>query len=77
MAYRNVLHKSKLEDFKNWLISKGWIIKIPKGEYEVLRAVKDGEKPLIVFTRLKVKEHYSVPDSHIELVYQFINERKE
>jgi hypothetical protein len=76
LAYRNVLHISKLEDLKNWLISKGWTIKIPKGEYEVLRAIKDGEKPLIVFTSLKIREHYSVPDCHIKLIYKFINEMR-
>ena len=42
MADRYRLHKSKLEDFKNWLINDGWTIENPKGTWEVLRARKGG-----------------------------------
>ena len=39
MATRNILHRSKLDSFKSYLKSKGWIIQDTKGMYEVLRAV--------------------------------------
>lgn len=76
MATRNLLHKSKLENFKNWLIEKGWKIETTKGQYEVLRANKANNKTLIIFTRNELKEHYTVPDSHIKLIYSFLNQKK-
>jgi len=76
MAIRNILHKSKLKDLENWLAEKGWNIESPKGEYEVLRATRPKNKPLIIFRRLEVKEHYSIPDSHVRLVYSFIKATK-
>jgi hypothetical protein len=76
MAVRDILHKSKLKDFKEWLKTNSWNIESPKGEYEVLRATKPNNKPLIIFRRLEVKEHYSVPDNHVRLVYSFIKATK-
>ena len=61
MARRNLLHKSKLEDFKNWLEFDGWTLEDTKGFYEVLRASKCKRK-FILFSRLELKEHYSVRD---------------
>ena len=49
MANRNTLAVSKLEDFKQWLISDDWKIVDTKGYFEVLRAVK--EKILSLFTK--------------------------
>lgn len=48
MANRNTLHVKKLDAFKEWLTLDGWEIKQPKGDYEVLRAVKAGRKPLLI-----------------------------
>lgn len=76
MSIKNILHKSKLKDFENWVKKKGWNIQATKGEYEILRATKPDSKPLIIFTRLEAKEHYSVLDSHIRLVYSFIKATK-
>jgi hypothetical protein len=33
---RDLLHKSQLAAFKEWLIADGWVIEEPKGDYEVL-----------------------------------------
>ncbi len=41
----------KIEDFKNWLRGDGWQIEKTKGIYEVVRATKEGRKPLIVYMR--------------------------
>ncbi len=42
MANRNTLHRSKLDGFKRWLEQDGWDLQPAKGDYEVLRARKDG-----------------------------------
>ena len=42
---------SKIEDFKSWLCGDGWRIEETKGMYEVVRATKEGRKPLIVYVR--------------------------
>ena len=47
MSNRNTLHKSKLVDFKNWLIKNGWILEDCKGDYEVVRARKNNKLLLI------------------------------
>lgn len=77
MACRHRLHHNHLERFKSYLIGKGWVIEEPKGEYEVLRARLDGRKrPLIIYTRLEAKEHYSVDDRDWRIISGFMNSIK-
>ena len=76
IANRCLLHKTKLEDFKIWLINDGWIIEKTKNFYEVLRATKPHKKPLIIFKRNDLKEHYTVQGIYVGLVYQFIRNKK-
>ena len=76
MAIRELLHKSKLPKFAEWLTEQGWTIQAVKGRYEVLRAKKPGRDTLIIWTRLYAKEHYTVPDKWRPLVRQFIREEK-
>jgi len=78
MANRCLLAKNKLEDFKQWLIAKGWQIQEPKGTYEVLRAVNKEvrKKPLIIFTKIDAKLHYSIQDSDTSIVRKFLDEGK-
>ena len=76
MARRDLLHHKHLEAFKNWLVEEGWTIEQSKGEYEVLRATKPKRKrPLIVFTKLYAKEHYSVMEQDIGVVINFLKSR--
>ena len=75
MADRRLLHKSKLELFKKWLIADGWNIEETKGDYEVLRARKATKKrPLIVYSKLEAKEHYSVMNKDCGVVGAFIRD---
>ena len=76
MATRNLLHKSHLEEFKEWLIKCGYQIHDTKGIYEVLRASK-GSKWLIVYSREDAKEHYSVRDLDYSTVRRFLRWREE
>ena len=74
MATRYLLHRNKLDEFKNYLKSKGWVIQDTKGMYEVLRAVNPEvqKRPLIIYDG-KSKEHFSVDDRDFSIVRDFIN----
>lgn len=74
MATRYLLHRSKLDEFKNYLKSEGWIIQDTKGMYEALRAVNPEvqKRPLIIYDG-KSKEHFSVDDRDFSIVRNFIN----
>jgi hypothetical protein len=77
MANRSLLHRSKIEDFKNWLKEDGWKIEQPKGIYEVVRATKGTRKPLIVYTRdNKGNEHITVQDRDVPVVRAYIRDRR-
>lgn len=76
MAERRLLHKTKLEDFKNWLCSDGWTIEDTKGYYEVLRARK-GKRLFILYKRLDRGDHYSVMEKDVGVVRAFIRDNKE
>lgn len=77
MAYaeRGLLHKNKLNAFKEWLITKGYEIQNTKGIYEVLRAKKD-KNTVIIFVKDRAKAHLTVQDKDRRLVWEFIKERK-
>ena len=74
MATRHLLHRSKLDEFKNYLKSEGWVIQDTKGMYEALRAVNPEvqKRPLIIYDG-KSKEHFSVDDRDFSIVRDFIN----
>jgi hypothetical protein len=73
MANRHLLHKSKLEEFKNYLESSGWTIQDTKGVFEVLRARHPLKKrPLIIYEG-RSSEHLSVDDRDISIIQNFLN----
>lgn len=77
MADRSILHITKLEDFKEWLIKDGWVIEEPKGTWEVLRARKEGRRnPLIVYCKMNAKEHLSVMDRDSGVIGAFLRDYK-
>lgn len=77
MANRNLLHRSKIEDFKRWLQADGWQLEDTKGIYELVRATKGDRKPLIVYTRdNKGSEHISVQSRDEAVVRAYIRDRK-
>ena len=82
MAVRNCLSVSKLDDFKNWLISDGYKIVDTKGYYEVLRAIKTGRKnPLIVYKRLSTDNgnklvHLTILDKDMGVVRAYLRDRR-
>ena len=78
MAIMNIFHISKLQEFKDFLETKGYmIVATSKNPYEVLRAQKDGDTA-IVYQKKDAKEHLSTMDKDYHLVREFIkNQRKQ
>lgn len=76
MATRNILHISKLQEFKDFLETKGYmIVATSKNPYEVLRAQKDGDT-VIVYKKKDAKEHLSTMDKDYRLVREFIKSQR-
>ena len=76
MATRNILHIGKLQEFENFLESKGYmIVATSKNPYEVLRAQKDGDT-VIVYQKKDAQEHLSTMDKDYRLVREFIKSQK-
>ena len=72
MATRNILHISKLQEFEDFLETKGYmIVAKSKNPYEVLRVQKDGDT-VIVYQKKDAKEHLSTMDKDYHLVREFI-----
>ena len=83
MANRNTLSVKKIDEFKAWLEKDGWQLQKTKGSYEVLRAVKQGQKhPLIVYYRHDTHKgtelvHYTVLDRDFGVVRAFLRSKYE
>ena len=76
MATRNILHVSKLQEFEDFLETKGYmIVATSKNPYEVLRAQKDGDT-VVVYKKKDTKEHLSTMDKDYHLVREFIKEKR-
>ena len=77
MAKRNLLHISKLEDLKKWLVKDGWeLLPLSNNPYEVLRASKAGKQnPLIIYSG-KSSEHLSFADRDMPVIGAFIRDQK-
>ncbi len=72
MAKKNLLHRNKLEQFKQWLIDKGYEPESNCGVYEVLRWSFGADMPMIF--NGSAKDHYTCNESSIRFVRQFISE---
>lgn len=77
MAKRNVLHISKLENLKKWLVKDGWqLLPLSNNHYEVLRAGKAGrQNPLVIYSS-KSSEHLSFADRDMPVIGAFLKEQK-
>ena len=75
---RNLLHQNKITEFKDFLITHGWSIEDIKGKYEVLRANRRGQKPIILYQRLGT-DHATVglnmPHA-LKLINKFVRNKK-
>lgn len=75
MRSRNLLHKSKLELFKKWLVDNNWVIEETKGAYEVLRARHvDTKLPLLLYDRDNSIEHYTTEGVAYHMAKRFVRD---
>ena len=73
---RNILHITKLEEFKAWLDRQNIPHRPGKGFYQVLQICKDGKHWNCVYQRNDMPEHYTT-DRHLDsLVARFCRERR-
>lgn len=77
MAVRNLLHINKVDSFARWMEERGWLSVPTKGVYEVLRLVKAGEKPIILYKKGGANQHVSIENRLFPIVRAFILETRE
>lgn len=84
MADRALLSRSKLEEFKEWLVKEGWVVEPiifkAKNPYsfnsKILQARKEGRQhPLMVYDGSSPK-HLSLLDRDTDVVLDFIRARR-
>lgn len=76
MHNRSTLHVNKLDEFKAFCESKGWVSEPLKGDYEVLRMRhKEQKYPLILFSRIGA-QHLTVFGIGMKMTRTFLHERK-
>lgn len=75
MTRRNLLHVSKLNQFKEYVVSIGYELQETKGIYEVLRATSKTDC-IIIYKKQESKEHLSVMQKDVLLVLKFLNKSR-
>lgn len=73
---RNLLHISKLEALKSWLIDKGYKVRPGRGDWQILQVCIDKEQWCCIFERLDMLEHFTVDHRLDGVVKEFIKESK-
>lgn len=77
MAARNLLHKTKLEEFKEFLVSQGHEWRETQADYQVIQIrLKNKTAWHAVYEKLNAKEHYSVTSPLVGLVESYIEGMK-
>lgn len=75
MRSRALLHKNKLDDFSDFLKSRGWTLEQPVG-YEVLRAFHPSVRgPLLLHERL-TGDHYTAWGLSLQLVLDYLRQKR-
>lgn len=69
---RCLLHKTKLEAFKNWLDASGIEHRPPRGDFQVLQIKTKNRQWQCVFDRIEAPEHYTVAWPLEPIVRRFI-----
>lgn len=76
MASRNTLHKTKLQEFKDYLDANCIGYRPGKGEYQVLQVCTPDSGWQVVFSRLDMPEHFTVGDKLLPLVRKYLESKK-
>ena len=73
---RNLLHKTKIEDFKRWLNLREIPHRPGNGEWQILQVCVYGAWH-VLYERAKMPEHVTVPRPLEGLVRHYIKDRKD
>lgn len=76
MAIRCVLHKTKIDEFKQWLSEVGIEFRPGKGCYQVLQVMVNGNFTPVYDSAKHSREHYSVQDELMPTVRHFLRDGK-
>lgn len=77
MRVRDLLHKTHLNAFRQWLEKRGYVNQTPKGDYEVLRMRHvDDQHPLLVYDRIDAPEHYTTHGVAYRMATEFYRQRR-
>lgn len=71
---RDTLHISKLDEFAEWLRSRGWVKEKTKGAFEVLRMRFDKSNILIIHKKMEAKEHCTTFGIGTQLVHKWLRD---
>lgn len=75
MAARNLLHVTKVEAFKTWLIEQGHDCRDPVGHYQLLQIrLKDTTAWHAIYRREHMPEHVSVVQPLVSIVRQWLKQ---
>ena len=74
---RNLLHKSKLEEFKLWLAAHSIVHRPGRVDFQVLQIHTKNGQWQCIFYRIEAPEHFTVARPIEQLVRRFIRETKE
>ena len=77
MADRATLHKSKLEDFKEYLNLRGIAHRPGKGTWQELQVLTLEDGWQCIYSRVDMPEHLTIQDKLISLIKSYLRERKE
>jgi hypothetical protein len=73
---RCTLHKTHLEEFKEWLETTGVAWRAGKGDYQVLQVLTQADGWQVVFRKNSMPEHFSVNEKLMPLVREFYRSRQ-
>lgn len=76
MARRDLLHKNKVPELKEWLDRNGFVWREGRGDWQIMQIQIQAPGWHVLFERLKMPEHVTVPDPLLPLIYRFIREYK-
>lgn len=73
---RNLLHKNKLNAFKEWLTKENIQYRPGQGVFQVLQVALPKNQWGVIYDRITAPEHYTVTISMESLVRKFIKSQK-
>lgn len=75
MRSRALLHRTKLEEFSQWLQENGWELEATVGSYEALRARHyQHREPILIYYRLS-GDHYTTHGISLRMVTKYLREK--